>query len=279
MFVPGEEPLIAQSSFPPPMAEPAAERFATLVRLAGGIAAELRAMLSPVGRELQELKERPRGSSPDLEHAAHRSDSPERAALSPAREIDERIESIRRRLLQAQDFVAELASAGELDPQEGQSEHDLVELVKIAVRAVEARAQRAGVAVNVVVLPQESARARIRVSPRSATLLVRELLAHALAATAKDRTVTITVGPEGAGEHVTLGSRIIVDDAGTSLPKASRRGMLALEVLPGTYGRPSTIPLYIATEIATCQGAILELGDSPAGGVRVMVTFPRVLPL
>jgi len=199
--------------------------------------------------------------------------------MSPVRDVDDRIESLRRRLLQVQDFVAELASTGELDAQEGQTEQDLVELVKTTVRALEARAQRAGVSVQVVVAPAEDVRARIRASSRGAALLVRELVTHAIAATPKDRAVTITVGPEGAGEHVTLGSRVIIDDAGTSLPKASRRGMLSLEVAPGTSGRPSTIPLYIATEIATCQGAILELGDSPAGGLRVSVTFPHVLPL
>ena len=68
----------------------------------------------------------------------------------------------------------------------------------------------------------------------------------------------------------------MVDDAGTSLPGAARRALLALEVEPGTFGRPSGIALFIAAEIALAQGALLEIGDTAtAGGVRVSVTFPR----
>jgi signal transduction histidine kinase len=278
VFVSGEEPL-TQSSYPPPLATPVAERFATLTRLAGGVAAELRAMLSPASRELQELRPPPphRGSQPDLEAAA--------------KEADEKLEAIRRRFLQVQDFVAELANVGELDAQEGQTEQDLVEIVRSVVRALESRAQRAGISVHIVVArpaapgvdsggdPEETqqltTRAPARVAARSAGVLVRELVAHAIAATPRERVVVVTVGPDGAGEHATLGSRIIVDDSGTSLPATARRAMLALEVEPGTFGRPSAIPLYVAAEIAACQGAIIELGDSKTGGVRVSVTFPK----
>jgi hypothetical protein len=72
-----------------------------------------------------------------------------------------------------------------------------------------------------------------------------------------------------------VGPRLVVDDSGTSLPAAARRALLALEVEPGTFGRPSGVALFIAAEIALAQGALLEIGDAPAGGVRVTVTFPR----
>ena len=56
--------------------------------------------------------------------------------------------------------------------------------------------------------------------------------------------------------------------------------LLALEVEPGTFGRPSTIALFVAAEIALAQGAFVEIGDAAVvegrgGGVRVSVTFPR----
>jgi hypothetical protein len=52
--------------------------------------------------------------------------------------------------------------------------------------------------------------------------------------------------------------------------------MLLLEVMPGTFGRPSTIPLFVAAEIASAAGARIELADTPtAQGVRAMVTFSR----
>ena len=70
-----------------------------------------------------------------------------------------------------------------------------------------------------------------------------------------------------------------VDDAGPALPSSARRSLLSLELDPGTYGRPSAVPLYVASEIAVWQGGLLELGDAPivggtGGGLRVTVTFP-----
>jgi hypothetical protein len=78
-----------------------------------------------------------------------------------------------------------------------------------------------------------------------------------------------------------LGARIVVDDAGTILPAGARRPLLSLEVEPGTFGRPGSVALFVAAEIATAQGALLEIADAPlleegrGGGVRVSVTFPR----
>ena len=266
VFAAGEEPM-AQSSYPPPLATPTIERVSTMARMAGGIAAVLRGMLSPVGRDLQELRANVnvrRGSSPDLEAAAK---------TPPGGDFEERLEGIRRRLLAVQDFVGELASIGELDVNEGQSAHlDLIDLVRTAVRGLEARALRAGVRVEVVTV---SERAVARAAPRATAVLTREIVAHAISATPRDRVVTITVAMGGAGENETLGSRITVDDSGTSLPASARRALLALDVEPGTYGRPSAVPLCVAGEIAASQGGALELGDSPTGGVRVLVTFPR----
>lgn len=73
-------------------------------------------MLSPVGRELAELRTAVlppmRKSNPDLESAAP---------------LDERFEGIRRRLLAVQEFVAELAAVGETDPHEPQRGIDIAE--------------------------------------------------------------------------------------------------------------------------------------------------------
>ena len=123
----------------------------------------------------------------------------------------------------------------------------------------------------------EDARAPARVSPRSAGVLVRELIAHALVATQRGSGIRVTVhAPAEDG----LGTRIVVDDGGTILPAAARRALMSLEVEPGTYGRPSGVGLFVAAEIATAQGALLEVGDAPVtdgrgGGVRVSVTFAR----
>ncbi len=275
----GDEP-VAPSTYPPP-ASPAMDRVGTIARLAGAIAASLRAMLSPAARELAELRAHPgpRKSSPDLEGTARG-------------EVDERLEVIRRRLLSVQEFVAELAAVGESDALEPSREADLVELVRGEVRILEARALRAGVELRLRTVPDEpNVRIVSRVAPRLAAVLARELVAYAVAATPRGSGVVVTVVAGGArGDDKALGARIVVDDAGTILPASARRAILALEVEPGTFGRPSSVSLFIAAEMAAAQGALLELSDalpetSPGergagargigGGVRVIVTFPR----
>ncbi|HXN30711.1 MAG TPA: sensor histidine kinase [Polyangiaceae bacterium] len=275
----GDEP-IAPSTYPPP-ATPALDRVGAIARLSGGIAASLRAMLSPAARELADLRTQtgPRKSSPDLDATARG-------------EVDERLETIRRRLLSVQEFVAELAAVGEGDALEPAREVDLVEMVRGEVRILEARALRAGVEVRVRTVPDEP-RARVisRVAPRLAAVLARELVAYAIAATPRGSGVVVTVVAGAArGDDQGLGARIVVDDAGTILPGSARRALLALEVEPGTFGRPSSVSLFVAAELAAALGALLELSDAvpetigaglgPAarglgGGVRVVVTFPR----
>ncbi|MGD0530245.1 MAG: hypothetical protein ABSE49_34240, partial [Polyangiaceae bacterium] len=264
----GDEP-VAQSSYPPP-ATPAADRHGAVARFSGGVAATLRAMLSPVGRDITELRAaaaNPRKSSPDLEAAART-------------DVDERLEQVRRKLLAVQDFVAELAAIGESDPHELTREIDLLELVRTELRALEARAARMGVEVEVRVLPDEGARATMRGSPRSIAVMVRSLVAHALSATPRGSAVIVSVSAPVVGPEGALGARLVIDDAGTILPTAARRALLALEVEPGTFGRPSSVGLFVAAEIAGAQGALLEIGDAPVeagrgGGVRATVTFPR----
>jgi len=275
----GDEPM-SPSTYPPP-ATPALDRVGTIARLSGAIAASLRAMLSPAARELAELRTPvgPRKSSPDLDATARS-------------EVDERLETIRRRLVSVQEFVAELAAVGESDALEPSREVDLVEMVRAETRALEARALRAGVEVRVRTMPDApNARVVSRVAPRLAAIMARELVAYAIAATPRGSGVVVTV-VAGAprGDDSGLGARIVVDDAGTILPGSARRALLALEVEPGTFGRPSTVSLFVAAELAAALGALLELSDAvpetsgagpgPAarplgGGVRVVVTFPR----
>jgi signal transduction histidine kinase len=255
------------SSTRPPLDPPAAQgRYRALTRLAGGVAATLRGMLSPVGRDISDLRATlsPRKSSPDLAAVARLS-------------LEERLEEIRRKLLVVQDFVAELAGVGESDAQEGPRLQDLSSLVRNELRTLEARASRAGVEVRLSLVPDDpNVPAVATVAPRAASLLVRELVSHALAASPRGSRVVVTL----FAPTVEIGARIVVDDSGTILPGGAREAFLALEVEPGTFGRPSTISLFLAAEIALVQGALMEVGDAPVqeghgGGVRVSVTFPR----
>jgi two-component system OmpR family sensor kinase len=253
---------VSSSSFPPPHTA-ASDRHSVVTRLAGGIAATLRSILSPVGRDLADLRAQSplRRSSPDLEAAARA-------------EYDEKVEAIRRKLIVVQEFVAELSWVGEGDPGEALRAIDLIEVVRAQMKTLEARASRGGVAVRAQITPEEAGAIIARVGPRAATVLLRELLSHAISASTRGSEVVVTLHAAGEGPEG-IGPRVVVDDSGTSLPAAARRALLALEVEPGTFGRPTGVALFIAAEIALAQGALLEIGDAPAGGVRVTVTFPR----
>jgi two-component system OmpR family sensor kinase len=266
VFAQGEELASAasQSSFPPAASlAPTAERFAVLSRFSAGVAAELRALLSPLGREIQSLRSQ-QTSAPGM---SSRPPPP-----LPGGETDDRVETMRRRLVSVQDFLAGLASIGELDPAEPVIDVDVADLARTAVRGLGSRLERQGVEIDLG-LPDGGAIATA--SPRAVAVLLRELTTQAIAATSPGGRVKVTVTPRTHD----LGTRVTIDDAGPALPASARRSLLGLELDPGTFGRPSAVPLYVAGEIVAWQGGLLELADSPieagaGGGLRVTVTFP-----
>jgi signal transduction histidine kinase len=239
VFQKGEE-LSTASSYPPPPMDPSTERLDSVVRLCAGIAAELRSVVAPLGRELAQLKGTP--------------------------EQEELVAQAQKRMSRATDFISMLASVGELDAEEAQTDTNLVDVVRTAIEGLSGRSERAGVRVSMRAGMESTV--RVRLSPRGAALLAREIIGLAVAATPRDGEVTVDVYTDP------LGARLIVDDAGPPLPASARRGYIALEVDGGTYGRPSGVPLRLGAEIAAAHGAMLELSDAPAGGVRVMVTLP-----
>jgi two-component system, OmpR family, sensor kinase len=259
----GDETL--SSSYPPSAAVPMADRFSAIARFSGGVAATLRALLSPVARDVADLRSSvsPRKSSPDLETVARTG-------------LDEKLEAIRRKLSAVQNFVAELAGVGEIDPAEDRRPVDLPEIVRREVHALEGHAARAAVDVCVRHAVAETAANRMaHVAPGAAAVLVRELVSHAIAASRRGTRVAVDVHPR-EGE---LGWSVTVDDSGVPLPAGARGALLGLKVEPGTFGRPSSVSLFIAAEIAAAQGAVFDIGDAPVdsgsgGGVRVTVTFP-----
>jgi signal transduction histidine kinase len=129
------------------------------------------------------------------------------------------------------------------------------------------RASRAGVTVNVEDATQGKAHARI--SPRALTALIDSLLGQAIQASPRGTSVAVKIIDEERGPCIQ------VDDAGPPLPATARRQFVGLETEPGTYGRPTSLPLYIAAALASWQGATFELADAPDGGLRVRITFSR----
>ena len=234
------EENVSPSTFPPPLAgTDVGDRVAVLVRISGGVAAELRSLLTPALREIGAL----------------------------ARENDDRFATIRRELAQAQDLAHGLAMIGEIDVQELPGPVSVGELVAREVGAFSARAARAGVTLKVSDATQGNAHARA--ATRAITALVDELLSQAIAASPRGSEVTLTVTDQERGP------RLEVDDAGPPLPATARRAFVGLELEPGTYGRPTSLPLYVAAALASWQGATFEIDDAPTGGLRVRVTFSR----
>jgi signal transduction histidine kinase len=242
------------SAFPPSVSL-TADRVSALTRFAGGVAAELRGLLAQIGRDVQQL----------------RSQSIVGGARSLSDETEDPPEVIKRRLRQVQQFVSELAMMGEVDPNEGLAELDLLEIVRAAGRSLGAQVEQRGVELKIVPVPETESRVQVRLSPRAAARIVHELLVQAVAATPRGRAVVVTV----AAANAEVGPRLTIDDAGASLPASARRAYVALELEPSTFGRPSSIPLFICSELVAWQGAVLELGDAPEGGLRVGVHFAR----
>lgn len=247
----------ATTSTAPPPVEPSVDRFAAVTKLSAGISSELSATLGPIVREL--------------------------AALRKESVTDAALDTLRRRATHASSVVASLKSFGDLHHDELPTEVDLVEAARAAARECAPIADRDGVAVNVRVQP-EGARVYVRRGSKIIHLLARELVSHAIAASPRGSAIEVQVFAPDASRAGATGARLVVDDAGSPLPASGRRAFLALETHAGAYGRPSGLPIFMAAELAVCQGAMLELSDAPVtgqadgkdaagGGLRVAVTF------
>ena len=215
-----------------------ADGFTAWSRLAGGVGAELRALLGPFARDLAALRD----------HLG-----------------DERLEPLRRRLAACNELATTLSTTREVSLSELPQTVDLVDLVQQALAQLEGRAERHGVKVEV----RGAEEAHVRLRPKATLALLRELLAQAIMATPKDASVVVSVDahPEG-------GARLSVEDAGASLPAAMRGPFMRMEVEPSTYGRASAVPLHACAEIAQALGISLEFGDAPSG-LRVAALFSR----
>ncbi len=234
---------VSPSTFPPPLAgTDVGDRVAVLVRVAGGVAAELRSLLTPAIKELASLaKEAPEGEA--------------------------RFDAIRREVGQVQDLAHALQTVGEIDVQELPGPVSLGEIVTKQAQLLGGRASRAGV--TVTVNDETQGKAHARSSMRTLSALVEAVLDQAIQSSPRGSTVAVRVTDEERGPAVQ------VDDAGPPLPKAARKQFVGLETEPGTYGRPTSLPLYIAAALASWQGATFEIDDTETGGLRVRVTFSR----
>ncbi len=244
------EDLKAISTIPPAGNVSIEARLIGVTKLCAGIASELAHALDPAKSELLSMRR----------HEV----------------TDDQLDTLRRRLAHASDVVKGLAAIGALRAGELPTEVELGDLARGAVKALAATAERDGVQVDVRVDVPDG-RVHVRRGQKALAVVVRELVAHAIEASPRGGVVVVTVhGAEG-----TSAGRIVVDDSGAPLPASGRRAFLALETHAGAYGRPSGLPVFLAAELAACQGATLELTDVPvqssegASGLRVVVSFAK----
>lgn len=247
----GEEVSTA-STFPPPAGAVApVERFSVIAKVCAALSAELSSTLLPAARELTALRR------PDV--------------------TAERLEVLSRQTERAAEVVATLASAAAVPVGELATEVDLGDVARSAARDCADLAARCGVAVNVRVSGGPSARVYVRAGPRTAATLTRELVANAIQASPAGSSVEIAVAADERGGK---DARLVVDDAGPSLPASARRAYLALETHADAHAGRSGLPVFIAAELAAAVGARLELSDAPADasgrgvGLRATVSFP-----
>lgn len=237
VFERGEE-VTSTSTVPPALSEPSEVRLTAMTKVCSGIASELRSALGSASREL---------------------------ATTKAHEVtEEQLDALRRRLAHTTEVVTALGAIGELRADELETEIDLGEVVQATARALAPSGEREGVKLS---FTPPASRVHVRRGAKAVGVLVRELVAHALDASPRGSSVDVAVLADDGG------ARLVVDDAGAALPASGRRGFLALETHAGAYGRPSGLPIFLAAELAACQGATLELSDPPQSGLRVTVTF------
>jgi signal transduction histidine kinase len=241
VFDRGEE-VTTTSTAPPPLAGSKVERFAALTKVCAGIASDLQSTIGPMAKDVGALR---------------------RHEVS-----DEQLEKLRHRMQHARATLASITSIGSIPADELQTEIDLADCVRHAVKDAAAHAEREGVTVNVSIKPN-GARPYVRRAAKATAALARELVHHAINASPRGSAVEIQIQAE---ENA---ARVVVDDAGSALPASARRSFLLLETHAGAYGRPSGLPIFMAAELAVCLGAQLELSDAPIGGLRVAVTFPK----
>lgn len=138
--------------------------------------------------------------------------------------------------------------------------------VELSELVAGARARAAARVPGLLLAISPAPRARLEVDPRAGELLLTELLVNATVHGAGR--VTLAAHPAGP-RHL----RITVDDDGPGIDPARR--LEALEPFRRLNGsRRAGVGLAVARKVVAAHGGLLELGDSPLGGLRASFVLP-----
>lgn len=228
---------------------PGDDSLAVLVAATRTIGAELRGILSAIGREIAPL----RGHSGDVGEAAG---------------------SVGRHVTAASEVLSDLARLGTCPLGELPRLVDVAEMLRDLVRDEAARTARHDV--KVVVTGADSAQ---DVLPAGAfAVLLHTLFAHALDATPPGDTITLHLeapAPVGADE----GSPDLVvtfEDGGAALGPGALAGILSREFETLAPGRRASIALVSAHALATHLRMHLSIEPHTGRGARVRLDIPRL---
>lgn len=214
---------------------------AVLVAAVRALAADVRGILSAIGRDLGPLRDR-------------------------GGDVGEIAASVGRHVTGASEVVSDLARLGTCPVGELPRVVDLADLLREAVHSERSRAQRHDV--ELVIEAPESAEETIEAGALG--VLFQVLIDHAIEASPGGSRVTVELKETPAAFHV------LFDDAGPALPPSARGSVLSRDFDAMAHGRPPGLALIAASTIATHLRLVLELEEGPRGGTRVRLMMPRV---
>ena len=131
----------------------------------------------------------------------------------------------------------------------------LAAVVRDVLPGLEGRAARAQLTLS----NEVPADLKVRAARAPLELLVKTLVAHAIAATPHGGSVTLL------GFATELGVTLAVRDGGPAVPEASRWDVIRHHVDPTHFGRPTGVSLVLADAATTALSAELELKESADG--------------
>jgi len=243
--IPGPPLMPGSISVIPPLSSRfpvSGDGLAVLVASVRALGADLRGILSAIGRDIAPLRDR-EGESGEI------------AA------------SVGRHVTGASEVVADLARLGACPIGELHRSSDVADLVREVVQSDQVRAARHEVRV-VVNAPDHLEE---NVPAASLNVLVHALLDHAISASPPGSEVILTLADDANGPQITF------DDAGPALSPTARSGLLSRDFEAIALGRPRALSLIAAYAVAAHLRLTLDIEDGPLGGTRVRLTLPRTV--
>jgi signal transduction histidine kinase len=155
------------------------------------------------------------------------------------------------------EFVSELGRIATCPHDESMETVDLARAVRVAIAEAEGRAARHGVSLAAELPPA----APFSTRPRTLSVLLRELVDHAILATPRGGSVAIALVAEPGVAGISI------RDGGTAVPQSAHADMLEHRVDPASLGRPPGFSLLVAYALAAVLDGSVRLVDSANAAV------------